>query len=147
MNFIFYLSSGSSQLGHHRIVTYGKQKYSFVPHSHAILHPFCAFGLFVLLSPPHAFSFWIFHSGSSIHSVLLLERCIQLSAHGWRGTFGNLVLIWFSILLWYIMLFPGDFDSYCPFGFEFMARNYLNIIYCLSCFLSMGLLLSPPKTF
>ena len=38
-----YLSSGSWQLGHHRIVAYGKQKYSFVPHSHAIL------ALFMLL--------------------------------------------------------------------------------------------------
>ena len=37
------LSSGSFQLGHHRIVTYGTHKYSFVPHSHAIL------ALFVLL--------------------------------------------------------------------------------------------------
>ena len=56
MSFIFLpLSSGSFQLGHHRIVTYGKHKYSFVPHSHAILHLFCAFGPFSLLSPPHAF--------------------------------------------------------------------------------------------
>ena len=48
MSFNFLpLSPGSSQLGHHRIVTYGKQKYLFVPHSHAIFH-FCAFGLFVL---------------------------------------------------------------------------------------------------
>ena len=52
----FYLCIlGSFHLGHHRIVTYGKQKYSFVPHSHAILHIFCAFGPFVLLSPPRAF--------------------------------------------------------------------------------------------
>ena len=46
------LPLGSYQLRHHMIVTYGKQKYSFVPHSRAILH-FCAFGLLsFLLSPP-----------------------------------------------------------------------------------------------
>ena len=47
------LSSGSFQLGHHRIVTYGKQEYSFVPHSHVILH-YCAFGIFC---PP--FFLWV----------------------------------------------------------------------------------------
>ena len=63
MNFIFLpLSSGSSHLGHHRIVTYGKQKYLFVPHSHAILH-FCAFGLLsFLLSPPFCLLSEIFNS-------------------------------------------------------------------------------------
>ena len=55
MNLILPLSLGSFQLRHHRIVTHGKQKYSFVPHSHAIWH-FCVFAdLFVVLSPPHAF--------------------------------------------------------------------------------------------
>ena len=42
-----YLSSGSWHLGHHRIVAYGKQKYSFVPHSHATLALLC-FWTFVL---------------------------------------------------------------------------------------------------
>ena len=72
---LLLVSLGSFQLGHHRIVAYGKQKCSFVPHSHAILR-FCACGLFcpfwVLL---HAF-FINFYLGSSIHSGLLCERCI-----------------------------------------------------------------------
>ena len=56
MSFIFLLLSSSSfQLRHHRIVTYGKEKYSFVPHSHPILHFFVLLDFFVLLSPPHAF--------------------------------------------------------------------------------------------
>ena len=49
MSFILPLSLGSFQLGHHWIVTYGKHKYSFVPHSHAILH------FLFLLSPPYGF--------------------------------------------------------------------------------------------
>ena len=43
--------------------------------------------------------------------------------------------------------FLGDFDSYLPFAFQLLAWDHLYIIYCLPCFLSMGLLLSPPKTF
>ena len=39
------------------------------------------------------------------------------------------------------------FEFYLPFGFQFLAWDHLYIIYCLPCFLSMGLLLSPPKTF
>ena len=71
--------------------------------------PFCTFcAFFGLLSFAYESScmpsFLNFHSGSSIHSVLLCERCIQLSAHGQRRTFGNLVLIWFSTLFRYILL-------------------------------------------
>ena len=43
--FHYYLCLQVAKIfGHHRIVAYGKQKYSFVPHSHAIL-TLCAFGL------------------------------------------------------------------------------------------------------
>ena len=41
MSFILPMSLGNFLFGHHRIVTYGKQKYSFVPHSHASLHFLC----------------------------------------------------------------------------------------------------------
>ena len=77
MSFIFLpLSSSSFHLRHHRIVTYGKQKYSFVPHSHAILH-FCAFGLLSFpLGPPFCLLSEFFNSSSFIHSVLLCEKCI-----------------------------------------------------------------------
>ena len=56
MSFIFLpLSWSSFQLRNHRIVTYGKHIYSFVPHFHAILHfwCFCPFVLFWV--PLHAF--------------------------------------------------------------------------------------------
>ena len=91
MSFILLLSLGNFHLGHHRIVTYGKQQYSFVPHSHAILHFLCFLNLllfWVLLVP----FFLNFYSGSSIHSVLLCERCIWLSAHGRRRTLAILYL-------------------------------------------------------
>ena len=44
-----------------------------------------------------------------------------------------------------IHFFLGSFDSSQPFGFQFLAWDHLYIIYCLPCFLSMGLLLSPPR--
>ena len=42
MSFILPLPLGAFQLRYHRIVTYVKQIYPFVPHSHAILHSFDA---------------------------------------------------------------------------------------------------------
>ena len=76
MRFILPLSLGSFQLRHPKIVTYGKPIYPFVPYSHAILHVFVLLDFFVLLSPPHAFLSEFYYSGSSIHSVILCERCI-----------------------------------------------------------------------
>ena len=52
-----------------------------------------------------------------------------------------------SVLCFDTYCFLRSFDSYYPFGFQFLAWDHLYIIYCLPCFLSMGLLLSPPKTF
>ena len=79
-----------------------------------------------------------FNSGSSIPSVLLCERCIHVSAHGRRGTFDDLVLIWFHIFLIY-NAFIGDFDSYLPFGIHFLAWDHLYLIYCLPCFFPWAL--------
>ena len=45
MKFILPLPLDSFQLRHHMVVTDGEQIYSFVPHSHAILHSFDASGL------------------------------------------------------------------------------------------------------
>ena len=95
MKFILPLPLSGFQLRHYRIVTYGKQIYLFVPHSHAILHSFDASGL-----------------------------CPFESS---------------------LIAFLGYFDSFFPFVFQFLEWDILNIIYCLPCFLSMGLLLSPPK--
>ena len=43
--------------------------------------------------------------------------------------------------------FIGVFDSYLPFGIQFLAWDHLYIIYYLPCFFSMGLLLSLSRTF
>ena len=106
----------------------------------------CAFGdfcpfIWVLL---HAFL-----SEFSIQDPLsIVSFCVRdvLIFSSWtEENFGNLVLIWLC------------FDTYCfimsfwllfaLFGFQFLAWDHLYIIYCLPCFLSMGILLSPPKTF
>ena len=145
MRFVLPLSLGSFYLGHHMIVTYGKQHYSFVPHSHANC-TFCAVWTFILLSPPSAF-LSEFYSSSSIHSVLLCERRIYFSAHGRRRTFGNLKFM-------FLILF---FDMYCFFK-EFwlliasriskiMAWDHLYIVNYLPCFLSVGLFLSLPTKY
>ena len=52
-----------------------------------------------------------------------------------------------SVLCLDTYCFLRSFDSYLPFGFQFLAWDHLYIIYCLPCFLSMGLLLSPPRKF
>ena len=88
-----------------------------------------------------------FYSGSSIHSVLLCERFIWFIAHRRRRTLA--ILYSFGSVL--------CFDTYCflrifltlilPFGFQFSAWDHLYIIYCLLCFISMGLLFSPPRKF
>ena len=119
---LLLLSSGSFQFGHHRIVTYGKQKYSCVPHSHVILH-FCAFGLLSFLSPP-ACLLSESYSGSFIHSVLLWEICIDFSAHGWRRTLA-ISYSYGSILCFDRYFFLRRFwFLFCLFGFQFLAWDH-----------------------
>ena len=123
MRFILFLSIGSFWLGHHRIVTYGKDHCSFVPHSHANC-TFVPFWTFVLLSPPSAFLFE-FYSGSSIHSVLLCERRIYFSSHERRGTFGNLKF----------MLLILCFDMYFPLGVLTLDSFYIFWNYGMGLFI------------
>ena len=58
----------ANSFGHHRIVAYGKQKYSFVPHSHAILTLFLVLLDFCPFSYEFAYMPFLlnFTSGSSI---------------------------------------------------------------------------------
>ena len=73
---ILILSSCSWQLGHHRIVAYGEQKYSFVPHSHAILALLCLWTFVPFhMSPPTCLSYWILIQDPLSHSALLCEWC------------------------------------------------------------------------
>ena len=95
---------------------------------------FRAFGLLSFSYEPSCMPFFLnFNSVSSIPSVLLCERCIHVSSHGRRGTFGDLVLIWLY------NAFIGVFDSYLPFGIHFLAWDHLYLIYCLPCFFPWAL--------
>ena len=96
------LSSSSFQLRHHRIVTYGKQKYSFVPHSPAILH-FCASGIFCPFESSSCLSFWIFIQAP----LSIVSFCVR-DAFNFQLTDGEeiwkFVLKWFSTLFRYLFL-------------------------------------------
>ena len=146
MSFVLPMSLSSFHIRHHRIVTYGKHIYPFVPHSHAILH-FYAVGLFcpfwVLL---HAFLFEFFIQDP----LSIVSFCVR-DVFNFHLTDGEELWQSCTNMVQYFVLihitFLGDFDSYLPFGFQFLAWDHLNIIYCLPCFLSMGILRSPPKTF
>ena len=61
----------ADSFGPHRIVAYGKQKYSFVPHSHATL----ALLSLLYMSPPACLSYWILIQDPLSHSVFLCEWC------------------------------------------------------------------------
>ena len=140
------LSSGSFQLRHHRIVTYGKQKYSFVPHFHAILHFWC-FWTFVLswVPLPAFFMKFLIQAPLSIVSFCVRDVLIFQLTDGeelWQSC-THMV----QYLLWYIFLFWGDFDSYFPFWLSIHGMELFkyNILFTLLPF--HGLLLSPPRTF
>ena len=110
-------------------------------HLFLIPMPFCTFVIldFVLPFDSSCMPFFLnFYSGSSIHSVLLCERCIDFQLTDGEELWQSCTHMGQYFVLIHIS-FLGDFDSYFPFGFQFLAWNLLNIIYCLPCFLSMGL--------
>ena len=112
-----------------------------MPFSLLVLLDFCP-----LLSPPLCLLSEIFNSGSSIHSVLFMwDVCNFQLTDGEELWQSHTNMVQYFVLIH--IDFLGDFDSYFPFGFQFLAWDHLNIIYHLPCFLSMGILLSPPKTF
>ena len=147
MSFIFLpLSSGSFQLGHQRIVTYGKQKYSCVPHSHVILH-FCVFGLFVLCESSCMTFFLKFLIQAPLSIVSFCVRDV-FNFHLMDGEEILAILYSYdSVLCFDTYCFLRSFDSYQPFGFQFLAWDHLYIIYCLPCFLSMGPCCHPLRHF
>ena len=132
MSFILPLSLGSFQLGHHKIVTYGKHKYSFVPHSHAILHifSFWTFLFFWVLLMPFFLNF--IQAPLSIVSFCVRDVFLFL-AHGRRRNFGNFILIWFSTLFWYILLSLGVFWLLLAFWLQILGMGLFiyNILFTL----------------
>ena len=103
------------------------------------LQHFCAFGLLSFSYESSCMPFFLnFNSSSSIPSVLLCERRIHVLAHGWRGTFSDLLLISSAFVLMY-NAFIGVFDSYLPFAVHFLAWDHLYLIYCLPCFFPWAL--------
>ena len=127
------LSLGSFQLGHHRIVTYGKQKYSFVPHSHAILCFLC-FWTFVLSFESSCMPFFL-----NFLFRLLYPYCpfvwemYWFLAHGWRRTLAILYL-YGSALCFDTHCFLRRFlDSYLPFWLSNLGMGSFicNILFTL----------------
>ena len=111
--------------------------------------PFCTFLCFwtiVILSPPHAFlSEFFIQAPLSIVSFCVRDVFnFQLTD---REELLAILYSYDSVLCLDTYFFLRSFDSYLPFGFQFLAWDHLYIIYCLPCFLSMGLSLPPPRTF
>ena len=105
---------------------------------------FCAFGIFCLLSPPRAFlSEFFIQAPLSIMSFCVRDVCnFQLTD---REEILAILYSYDLVLCFDKYCFLMSFDSYHPFSFQFLAWDHLYIIYCLPCFLSMGLLLSAPQ--
>ena len=119
-------------------------------HLFLIPMPFCTFVLldfFVLFESSSMPFFLNFYLGSSIHSVLLCERCIDFSTHRRRRTLAILYSYGSVLCFDTYYLLRTFWLSFAFFGFQFLAWDHLYIIYYLPCFLSMGLLLWPPQTF
>ena len=112
--------------------------------------PFCTF--FVILD---LFSFWVLLMPFCLN--FFIQDPLSIVSFCVRDVFNfqltNREEIWkfcTHMVQYFVLIhiaFLGYFDSYFPFGFQFLAWDHLYIIYCLPCFLSMGLLLSPPKKF
>ena len=100
---------------------------------------------FVLLSPPRAFLSEFFIQAP----LSIVSFCVR-DVFNFQLTDGEeLLAILYSydlVVCFDIHCFLRSFDSFKPFGFQFLAWDHLYIIYYLPCFLSMGLFLSPPGT-
>ena len=105
MNFILPLPLDRFQIRFHGIVTDGEQIYSFVPHSHAILHFFLCLWTFVPLWVLLFAFFLNFNSRSFIHSVLLCERYFNFNSRTEKN-FGNLIHTdVVQYVFWYLSIF------------------------------------------
>ena len=110
---------------------------------------FCIFVLLEFLSflsPPACLLSEIFIQAP----LSIVSFCVR-DVFNFPLTDGKELLTICTYMIQYLVLidivFFRSFDSYQPFGFQFLAWDHLYIIYYLPFFLSMGILLSPPTTF
>ena len=138
----------AKSFGHHRIGAYCKQKYSFVPHSHAIFTLFLCFRTFVLfhMSLLTCLSYWILIQDPLSHSVLLCEWCTSSSNPRTERIFQELGICNSAPALIYDA-FIGVFDSLFSFWHSFLGVGsfIFNIMFTL--ILPMGPVLSSPRHF
>ena len=117
-------------------------------HLFLIPTPFCTFLLldFCPCESSSCLSFWIFIQAP----LSIVSFCVR-DTFAFQLTDGEELWQFCTHMIQYFVLihitFLRVFDSYFPFRFQFSAWGPLNIIYCLPCLLSMGLLLSPTKMF
>ena len=118
-------------------------------HLFLICMSFCTFFCFWTFCPFETslcLSFWIFIQAP----LSIVSFCVR-DVFNFPLTNGEELRKSCTNMVQYFVLihiaFLGDFDSYFPFGFQFLAWDHLYIIYYLSYFLSISLLVSPPKTF
>ena len=108
-------------------------------------YTFLSFEPFVLSSPPYAFLLNFIQDPLSIVSF-----CVR-DVFNFELTDGEELLAnlnsYDSILCFDTYCLIRSFDSYLPFGFQSVEWDHLYIIYCLPCFLFVGLLMSLPRTF
>ena len=138
----------AKSFGHHRIGAYGKQKYSFVPHSHAIFTLFLCFRTFVLfhMSLLTCLSYWILIQDPLSHSVLLCEWCTSSSNPRTERIFWQLSICNSAPALIYDAFIGVFWLFICLLAFiSGMGSFIFNILFTL--LLSMGPLLSLLRTF
>ena len=127
MSFILPLSLSSFHLRHHRMVTYGKQIYPFIPHSHAILHLLVLLDFCPLLSPHACLLFEILIQAP----LSIVSFCVR-DVFNFQLTDGEELLeiqyLYGSTSVLIHNAFIGAFDSYLPFGIQLLAWDHLYII-------------------
>ena len=120
-------------------------------HLFLFLMPFCTFLCFwtfvlFILVLLHAFLSEIF-----IQALLSIVSFCVRDVFKFQLTDGEELWKFGTYMFQYFVLihnaFIGVFYSYLPFGFQFLTWDHLYIIYCLPCFLPVGILLSLPRTF
>ena len=138
----------AKSFGHHRIGAYGKQKYSFVPHSHAIFTLFLCFRTFVLfhMSLLTCLSYWILIQDPLSHSVLLCEWCTSSFSSQMERIFWQFSTYDSAPALIYDA-FIGVFDSLFSFWHSFLGMWAFIFNTLFTFILSMGPLLLLLRTF
>ena len=127
-DFILTLSLGSFQLRHHMIVTHGKHKYSFVPHSHATWHfSFVEFLSFWVLLIPFFLNF--------IQPLLsIVSLCVRDAFNFQLTDKEELLAICTHIIQYFVSIniaFLGVLTFIILLALNSWRLDHLDIIYCL----------------